>query len=123
LGGSNVFYFYFFSGLWYQVFDWYVEKAGIGPRADGGSAGRGAQEGRGSGTREIGHLHPEAAGFGEAPDLTPEEHQLRRGDAIDAIFREIKRKIAAGSRERLPAAAPRQNDPPGLTVARIKPKA
>jgi hypothetical protein len=28
------------------------------------------------------------------PELTPEEHQ-RRGDAADAMFREMKRKIAA----------------------------
>jgi hypothetical protein len=31
---------------------------------------------------------------GEVPDLTPEEHR-RRGDTADAIFREMKRRIAA----------------------------
>jgi hypothetical protein len=31
---------------------------------------------------------------GEAPDLTPEEHQ-RRGDAAEALFSGMKRKIAA----------------------------
>jgi hypothetical protein len=31
--------------------------------------------------------------FGEAPDLTPEEHR-QRGDAAEAMFREMKRKIA-----------------------------
>ncbi len=31
--------------------------------------------------------------FGDAPDLTPEEVQ-RRGDAADALWREIKRRIA-----------------------------
>jgi hypothetical protein len=34
------------------------------------------------------------AGKGYVPDLTPEEHQ-RRGDAAEAIFREMKRRIAA----------------------------
>ena len=29
--------------------------------------------------------------FGDAPDLTPEEHQ-QRGDAADALFREMVRK-------------------------------
>ena len=29
--------------------------------------------------------------FGDAPDMTPEEHQ-RRGDAADALFREIVRR-------------------------------
>ena len=29
--------------------------------------------------------------FGEAPELMPEEHQ-RRGDAADALFREIVRR-------------------------------
>ena len=29
--------------------------------------------------------------FGDAPDLTPEEHR-RRGDAADALFREIVRR-------------------------------
>jgi len=32
-------------------------------------------------------------GFGEVPDMTPEEHK-RRGDAADALFREMKRQIA-----------------------------
>jgi hypothetical protein len=36
-------------------------------------------------------------GKGYVPDLTPEEHQ-RRGDAAEAIFREMKRKIAARGR-------------------------
>jgi hypothetical protein len=32
-------------------------------------------------------------GSDRAPDMTPEEHQ-RRGDAAEAIFREMKRRIA-----------------------------
>jgi hypothetical protein len=32
--------------------------------------------------------------FGEAPDLTPEEHQ-QRGDAADALFRELVRRATA----------------------------
>ena len=32
--------------------------------------------------------------FADVPDLTPEEHK-RRGDAADALFREIQRRIAA----------------------------
>jgi hypothetical protein len=32
-------------------------------------------------------------GVGEVPDMTPEEHK-RRGDAADALFREMKRQIA-----------------------------
>jgi len=32
-------------------------------------------------------------GFSEVPDMTPEEHK-RRGDAADALFREMKRQIA-----------------------------
>jgi hypothetical protein len=36
--------------------------------------------------------------FGDAPDLTPEEHR-RRGDAADTLFRELKRQIAAGPRK------------------------
>ena len=32
--------------------------------------------------------------FGDVPDMTPEEHK-RRGDAADALFREMKRQIAA----------------------------
>ena len=42
----------------------------------------------------------------DVPDMTPEEHQ-RRGDAADALFREMKRRIAQGhdrSRRRLLAA-------------------
>ncbi len=35
--------------------------------------------------------------FGDVPDLTPEKHQ-RRGDAADALFREITRQIAAKDR-------------------------
>jgi hypothetical protein len=34
--------------------------------------------------------------FGDAPDLTPEEHK-RRGDAADALFRELVRQ-ATGKR-------------------------
>jgi hypothetical protein len=33
-------------------------------------------------------------GRDDVPDMTPEEHQ-RRGDAAEAIFREITRRIAA----------------------------
>ena len=33
--------------------------------------------------------------FADVPDLTPEEHQ-RRGDAADALWREIQRRIAQG---------------------------
>jgi hypothetical protein len=33
-------------------------------------------------------------GRGDVPDLTPDEHQ-RRGDAAEAMFREMKRRIAA----------------------------
>jgi hypothetical protein len=32
--------------------------------------------------------------FGDAPDLTPEEHR-RRGDAADAMFREMVRRATA----------------------------
>ena len=32
--------------------------------------------------------------FGDVPDMTPEEHK-RRGNAADALFREVKRQIAA----------------------------
>ena len=35
--------------------------------------------------------------FGDVPDMTPEEHK-RRGDAADALFREMKRQIAASKR-------------------------
>ena len=40
---------------------------------------------------------PPSAGrsrFGDAPDMTPEEHR-RRGDAADALFREIVRRSTA----------------------------
>jgi hypothetical protein len=37
-------------------------------------------------------------GSGEAPDLTPEEHR-RRGDAAEALFREMKRRIAAKTQQ------------------------
>ena len=36
--------------------------------------------------------------FGDVPDMTPEEHK-RRGDAADALFREMKREIAEKLRE------------------------
>jgi len=36
--------------------------------------------------------------FGDAPDMTPEEHK-RRGDAADALFREMKHQIAKKLRE------------------------
>jgi hypothetical protein len=36
-------------------------------------------------------------GKGYVPDMTPEEHQ-RRGDAAEALFREMKRRIAATRR-------------------------
>ena len=35
-------------------------------------------------------------GKGYVPDLTPEEHQ-RRGDAAEALFREMKRRIRQGA--------------------------
>jgi hypothetical protein len=37
--------------------------------------------------------NPRRGRFGDVPDMTPEEYQ-RRGDAADALFREIKRQIA-----------------------------
>jgi hypothetical protein len=37
--------------------------------------------------------NPRRSGFGDVPDVTPEEHR-RRGDAADALFREMKRQIA-----------------------------
>ena len=42
---------------------------------------------------EVGDRHRAEAGkqFGDAPDLTPEEHQ-RRGDAADALWRELVRR-------------------------------
>ena len=36
--------------------------------------------------------------FGDVPDMTPEEYK-RRGDAADALFREMKRQIAEKLRE------------------------
>ena len=43
--------------------------------------------------------HPRRHGsFGDMPDMTPEEHK-RRGDAADALFREMKRQIAEKLRE------------------------
>jgi hypothetical protein len=33
--------------------------------------------------------------YSDAPDLTPEEHQ-RRGDAADALFRELVRRATGG---------------------------
>ena len=42
--------------------------------------------------------------FGDAPDLTPEEHR-RRGDAADALFREMVRRAAGKDRSADPAAA------------------
>jgi hypothetical protein len=43
--------------------------------------------------------NPRRSRFGEVPDMTPEEHK-RRGDAADALFREMKRQIAEKLRER-----------------------
>jgi hypothetical protein len=37
--------------------------------------------------------NPHRGRFGDVPDMTPEEHK-RRGDAADALFREMKRAIA-----------------------------
>ena len=37
-------------------------------------------------------------GSDRVPDVTPEEHQ-RRGDAAEALFREMKRRIAAKTRQ------------------------
>jgi hypothetical protein len=37
-------------------------------------------------------------GKGYVPDMTPQEHQ-RRGDAAEALFREMKRRIAAKVRQ------------------------
>ena len=34
----------------------------------------------------------------DVPDMTPEEHQ-RRGDAADALFREMKRKVTLAAEE------------------------
>jgi hypothetical protein len=42
--------------------------------------------------------NPRRSRFGEVPDMTPEEHR-RRGDAADALFREMKRQIAEKPRE------------------------
>ena len=41
--------------------------------------------------------NPRRSRFGEVPDMTREEHK-RRGDAADALFREMKRQIAASKR-------------------------
>jgi hypothetical protein len=41
--------------------------------------------------------NPRRGRFGDVPDMTPEEHK-RRGDAADALFREMKRQIAASKR-------------------------
>jgi hypothetical protein len=38
-----------------------------------------------------------AGRFGDAPDLTPEEHKLR-GDAADALWRELVRRATAKDR-------------------------
>jgi hypothetical protein len=35
----------------------------------------------------------------DVPDMTPEEHK-RRGDGADAMFQEMKRQIAAATKER-----------------------
>jgi hypothetical protein len=37
-------------------------------------------------------------GRADVPDMTPEEHQ-RRGDAAEALFREMKRRIAEKTRQ------------------------
>jgi hypothetical protein len=42
--------------------------------------------------------NPRRGRFGDVPDMTPEEHK-RRGDAADALFREMKRQIAVKLRE------------------------
>jgi hypothetical protein len=88
------------------------------PAAEEGAGGaRGASSGAGGPTRRTGNSRPDDAnddrkpppakstivtirkrGSGEVPDLTPEEDQ-RRGDAADAIFREMKRRIAAKVRQ------------------------
>ena len=41
--------------------------------------------------------HPRRGRFDEEADMTLEEHK-RRGDAADALFREMKRQIAASKR-------------------------
>ena len=41
--------------------------------------------------------HPRRRSVPDVPDMTPEEHK-RRGDAADALFREMKRQIAASKR-------------------------
>jgi hypothetical protein len=33
--------------------------------------------------------------FGDVPDMTPEEHQ-QRGDAAEALFRELTRRVREG---------------------------
>jgi hypothetical protein len=42
--------------------------------------------------------HPRRRSVPDVPDMTPEEHK-RRGDAADALFREMKRQIAAKLRK------------------------
>ena len=41
--------------------------------------------------------NPRRGRFGDVPDMTPDEHK-RRGDVGDALFREMKRQIAATKR-------------------------
>ena len=36
--------------------------------------------------------NPRRERFGDVPDLTPEEHE-RRGDAAEALFRELTRRV------------------------------
>jgi hypothetical protein len=38
--------------------------------------------------------NPRSSGFGPVPEMTPDEHQ-RRGDAAEALFRELVRRAAA----------------------------
>ena len=58
----------------------------------GDYAGHGAFPAR-SDHATLGDRHGQAAAgrFGDAPDMMPEEHQ-RRGNATDALFREIVRQ-------------------------------
>ena len=42
--------------------------------------------------------HPRRRSVPDVPDMTPEEHK-RRGDAADALFREMKRQITEKLRE------------------------
>ena len=48
-------------------------------------------------SRNITAKHPRRGRFGDVSDMTPEEHKPR-GDAADALFREMKRQIAASKR-------------------------